>query len=58
MKKTLCESCKYAVIEGGDFVGGFGGCYLPEYVCDCYNKEIKPPEELDNVYECKGYQKK
>lgn len=55
MKKSLCESCKYAVWEGKDYCSGFGGCTLPEYVCDCNNKNIEPPDDLDEVYDCKGY---
>ena len=60
-KGYLCESCKYAIFEGGDYCPGFGGCYTPEYVCECKREEIQMSEgyddmDFDEVTECQYFE--
>lgn len=48
-EKSLCESCKYAIIEGGDYCPGFGGCYTPEIICDCSNDNIQDRPDYEDM---------
>lgn len=59
--KSLCESCKFAIYEGGDYCSGFGGCYTPEYVCECKNENVQKSEEysdmdFDEVTKCEYFE--
>ena len=61
MKHSLCEKCRNAIWEGGDYAPGFGGCCLPEYVVECKDGQVQESEgyedmDFDNVYSCKHYQ--
>ena len=60
--KSLCESCKFAIYEGGDYCPGFGGCYAPEYVYDCKNENVQKSKEygdmdFDEVTKCEYFEK-
>lgn len=59
-KESLCESCEFAIFEGGDYCPAFGGCYTPEYVCDCKNEKVQDSAsyedlDFDEIYSCEHY---
>lgn len=59
--RDLCESCKFAIIEGGDYCDGFGGCYTPTFVSECTHEKVQAKKDykdmdFDNITECEYYQ--
>ena len=49
MCQKICENCKYAILSGGDYAPGFGGCYTPEIVEECSCPSLADIDDLEEI---------